>query len=202
MLTRSFSGGNRTLPMDVKNTGFLLDRLGQDCHPLQFVRELTRNSIEAIQRTGVPGTIVWDFEPVRFELEGVLKLCIIDTGDGMTGDEMVRFINQLSSSVGEQSLRGNYGVGAKIAAATRNPAGVSYFSWKNDQRSMIRLYRDDLSGQYGLKQWERDDKTWAHYLAIEDDVKPPIIGDHGTMVVLHGQTPGQNTMFGPEGAVA
>ena len=79
--------------------------------------------MEAIQRTGAGGSIIWDYEPVMLELAGVWKLCIIDTGDGMTGDEMVRFINQLSSSMSEQSLRGNYGVGAKIAAATRNPGG-------------------------------------------------------------------------------
>ena len=91
------------------------------------------------------------------------KLCIIDTGDGMTGDEMVQFINQLSSSMSEQSLRGNYGVGPDIGCNTQS-AGVSYFSWKNGQGSMILLYRDDLTGRSGLKQWERADKTWAHYL--------------------------------------
>jgi hypothetical protein len=53
----------RTLKMGVKNTGFLLDRLGQDCTPLQYLRELTQNSIEAIQ--AVPegeGQIVWDLD--------------------------------------------------------------------------------------------------------------------------------------------
>ena len=48
----------------------------------------------------------------------------------MTGDELVRYINQLSSSLREQSMTGNYGVGAKIAAATRNHAGLVYMSWK------------------------------------------------------------------------
>lgn len=42
---------NETLPLTVDNTGFLLDRLGTDCHPLQFLRELTQNSIEAILHT-------------------------------------------------------------------------------------------------------------------------------------------------------
>lgn len=188
--------------MTVHNIGFLLDRLGQDCHPLQFMRELTNNSIEAIKRAGGTGTIVWDFEPIIFEHEGVRKLCIIDTGDGMTGDEMVKFINQLSSSMSQQSLHGNYGVGAKIAAATRNPAGVSYFSWKNGQGAMILLYRDELTGQYGLKQWERADKTWGYYLPIEDDLKPDTIKDHGTMVVLHGRHSGENTLLAPENAPA
>ena len=74
MFTRSFSGGNKTLPMTVKNTGFLLDRLGQDCHPLQFLRELTRNAIEAIQRTEKPGQILWDVDWTTYDLAGVLKL--------------------------------------------------------------------------------------------------------------------------------
>src|SRR5262249_28886793 len=55
---------------------------------------------------------------------GPMKVCIVDTGDGMTGDEMIKFINQLSSSGAQQSFTGNYGVGAKIAAATKNAAGV------------------------------------------------------------------------------
>ena len=202
MPTPPDAGGHRLLAMTVHNIGFLLDRLGQDCHPLQFIRELTKNSMEAVQRTGTKGTIIWDYEPIMFEHQGVRKLSIIDTGDGMTGDEMVKFINQLSSSMGTQSLHGNYGVGAKIAAATRNPAGVSYFSWKNGQGSMILLHRDDLTGQYGLKQWERADKSWAHYLPIEDDLKPSIIKDHGTMVVLHGRNSGENTLMAPENVTA
>ena len=57
MSTRSRSGGDNFLAMTVHNIGFLLDRLGQDCHPLQYLRELTQNSIEAILRTGQPGEI-------------------------------------------------------------------------------------------------------------------------------------------------
>jgi hypothetical protein len=202
MPSQQSAGSHRLLAMTVNNIGFLLDRLGQDCHPLQFIRELTKNSIEAIQRTGSEGTIVWDYEPTTFELEGIRRLCIIDNGDGMTGEEMVRFINQLSSSASKQSLQGNYGVGAKIAAATRNPAGVTYLSWKNGIGSMITLYRDELSQQYGLKQWERSDGTWTHFLPIEDDLKPQLIADHGTMVVLHGYHSSDDTLLAPPGAPA
>ena len=120
MITRTSAGSYKTLPMTVKNTGFLLDRLGQDCHPLQFLRELTQNSIEAIQRAGGCGNIFWDVDWNHYALTGIMKLCIMDAGDGMTGAEMVEHINKLSSSGAEQSLSGNYGVGAKIAAATRN----------------------------------------------------------------------------------
>ena len=43
----------RTLPMTVANTGFMVDRLGQDCSPLQFLRELTQNAIEVVR--ALPG---------------------------------------------------------------------------------------------------------------------------------------------------
>jgi hypothetical protein len=140
--------------MSVHNVGFLLDRLGQDCSPLQYLRELTQNAIEAVMRTGEPGQIVWDVDWISYDLGGPMKLCIVDTGDGMTGEEMIRFINQLSSSGSEQSFTGNYGVGAKIAAATKNPAGVVYQSWKDGDGCMIQLEKIPASGEYGLRQWE------------------------------------------------
>jgi hypothetical protein len=130
----------------------------------------------------------------------VRKLCIADTGDGMSGEEMVHFINQLSSSVVEQSFTGNYGVGAKISAATRNPAGVIYLSWKNEEGSMIHLFRDKKSGQYGLKQFEHSDGTYAHHLPLEDSVRPEMIQTHGTKVVLNGKSEQEDTMQAPEGA--
>ena len=104
---------DKTLPLTVKNTGFLLERLGQDCHPLQFLRELTQNSIEAILRTeSKTGEVRWDVDWTSYELDdyGAFKLCVADNGDGMTGENMVTFINQLSSSLTIQSLDGNFGV--------------------------------------------------------------------------------------------
>ena len=144
-------GGGKPLPMNVRNLGFLLEVLGKDCSPLQYLRELTQNAIEAVSRTGVPGQIVWDVDWISYDLSGgPMKLCLVDTGDGMTGDEMIRFINQLSSSGSEQSFEGNYGMGAKIAAATKNPAGVIYQSWKNGEGHMIQLEKNSDSGEYGF----------------------------------------------------
>jgi hypothetical protein len=192
----------RTLPLTVRNTGFLLERLGRDCHPLQFLRELTQNSIEAIGRTPErKGEVVWDVDWVSHELGdyGAYKLSITDTGDGMTGKEMVQLINQLSSSLSDQSFDGNYGVGAKIAAATRNPAGLIYMSWKGGRGSVIHLWRDE-TGQYGLRQIERPDGTFGHFGELEDSVKPALIDQHGTVVTLLGRTDADDTMMAPEAA--
>jgi hypothetical protein len=192
-----------TLPLTVLNTGFLLDRLGQDCHPLQFLRELTQNAIEAIQRTAEKtGEVVWDVDWTTFDLDGTYRLSVTDNGDGMTGEDMVRFINQLSSSVSTQSHDGNFGVGAKIAAATRNHAGLQYLSWRDGQGAMIHLWRDPRTGDYGLRQFERPDGTYGHYARLEDSVKPELIKEHGTVVILWGNAPTENTMGAPEGAMS
>src|SRR4051812_1541154 len=137
-MTEQPIGPEKTLPMTVADSAFLVDRLGQDCAPSQFVRELTQNSIESGATE-----IVWDVDWVLQTLEGVYKLCIVDNGAGMTGDEMVRYINQLSSSIHAQSLAGNFGVGAKIAAAPRNRYGVIYQSWRDGDGAMIHLWRDN-----------------------------------------------------------
>lgn len=196
-------GGGNALLMRVRNVGFLLDRLGQDCSPLQFLRELTQNGLEAIQRCDEPGQITWDVDWIQYDLDdSFMKLCIVDTGDGMTGEEMQQFINQLSSSGSDQSITGTYGVGAKIAAATKNPAGVIYQSWKNGEGTMIELLKDPNTGQYGLKQWELADGTYSHYVPLDDDVKPDEINSHGTKVILLGSVVDENTMTPPAEAAA
>ncbi len=201
MSTNPVYKGDKTLPLQVKNTGFLLDRLGEDCHPLQFLRELTENSIQAMQRNGAPGDIIWDVEWNYLEMSdnAVYKLSVVDTGAGMTGPEMVQYINQLSSSIEQQSLEGNYGIGAKIAAAPKNPEGIIYLSWKDGRGAMIHLWRNPTTGEYGLKQFERGNGEYGHYIEIEDDLKNPIIKDHGTIVVLLGRSPKDDTIQCPQG---
>src|SRR5205823_223200 len=99
-----------TLEMKVANMTFMLERLAQDCAPLQFVRELTENAIDSIEALrGSAGEIRWDVDWTRYghEPKEGYKLAIIDTGIGMTGPEMVHYINQLSSSMHQQSKHGN-----------------------------------------------------------------------------------------------
>ncbi len=63
-----------TLPMSVANMTFLVNKLGEDCAPLQYIRELTQNAIEAI--TQLPrgsGEILWDVNWTHYDLDGVYK---------------------------------------------------------------------------------------------------------------------------------
>jgi hypothetical protein len=187
------------LPMGVSDLTFLVNRLGEDCAPLQYVRELTQNAIEGISHLErSQGEIVWDVSWSYYDLsDGGLKLSCIDTGIGMTGLEMVRYINNLSSSVHQQSAGGNFGVGAKIAAAPKNPHGLVYMSWKEGVGHMIHLWFDPEEKLYGLKRWPQNNgEFWTR---VSDDLKPPPVKDHGTVVVLHGLSDDDNTMEPPLG---
>jgi len=189
-----------TLEMKVANMTFMLERLAQDCAPLQFVRELTQNAIDSIKAHGKPGEIRWDVDWTRYDLEPKegYKIAVVDTGIGMTGPEMVDYINQLSSSMHEQSKHGNFGMGAKIAAAPRNTLGVVYLSWKDGKGSMIHLWKNPDTGKYGLRR-HTNGEFW---LPVKDEIKPKPIKDHGTMVVLLGKKPGENTIDAPpEGVI-
>ena len=131
-----------------------------------------------------------------------MKLCVIDTGDGMTGEEMMRFINQLSSSGSQQSITGNYGVGAKIAAATKNSAGVVYQSWKDGDGFMVHLEKHPATGEYGLRQWELENGTFAYQFPLEDSAKPAEIKVHGTKVILVGGKSTDITISAPPDAAS
>jgi hypothetical protein len=188
----------QTLPMRVKHVGFMLERLAKDCDDLQFLRELTQNSIESIQRLPKKnGQIIWDVDWVHFAREHTYKLCVTDTGDGMTGEEMIGYINNLSSSSSTQAHNANFGVGAKIAAGTRNPAGLLYLSWKKNAGHMIHFWRDPTSAEYGLKQFALPDESFSHTFPVAPAVKPEVIRSNGTKVILWGEADDSNTMTPP-----
>ncbi|WP_404712743.1 hypothetical protein [Sphingomonas sp. MMS24-J13] len=186
------------LAMSVAKMGFLVDRLNRDCAPLQFVRELTKNAMQGIERVpGQVGEIRWDVDWRRHSQTGpgsAMKLSIVDTGSGMTGPEMVEFINKLSSSIHQQSDTGNFGVGSKIAAAPLNPEGMVYLSWKDGAGAMIHLFKD-ATGEYGLRRFENG----LYWQPIDDAMKPEPIKDHGTMVVLLGRDADDSTIDAPVG---
>ena len=47
-MSHASKSGGKPLPMTVQNFPFLLDLLGRDCSPLQYLRELNQNAAEAI----------------------------------------------------------------------------------------------------------------------------------------------------------
>ncbi len=188
----------KSVKMKVNNVSFMIERLGKDCGPLQFLRELTQNSLESIQRNGNKGSIFWDVDWNYFDLTGIKKLSICDNGDGMSATDMVNLMGQLSSSGSEQSLTKNYGIGAKISTMSRNTAGVQYQSWKNSEGFMINLRKEE--DEYALQQYRLANGDFYAWFPLRDEVKPKSISEHGTKVTLLGNNESEDTMQAPEGA--
>jgi hypothetical protein len=191
--------------MRVDNEGFLLDLMGKDCTDIQQYRELLQNALEALLRHGLtPGTIQFDYDRELYAEEGILKLCIIDTGIGMNAYELEQFINGLCVSGGIQALNRNFGVGAKIAAGTRNHYGLGVFSWrhgreKGEKGCFLHFARDEQTGTYGLMPLNSDPENPVFVGSISDDLMPEAIrkAGHGTKVVLMGNSREENTMNPP-----
>ena len=187
----------------VANPTFLLERLGSECTDLQGLRELTVNGLDAIAALGAdrPGRVVWDLDWERFEASGgcVRKLSIIDTGTGMTAEQLRHYINQLAASGREQSGRGNFGVGAKVAAGSRNPHGLEYRSWQKGHGSLV-CFKRHPDGRWGLEPQRWADGHVDYWRPLGDAEKPWLLRgqDHGTQVVLLGQHGRHDTTQAPE----
>lgn len=186
----------------VAETGItkLIQRYGRDCKPTQFVREYLMNSIEAIQRTKEPGTIIVDVNWDIYNQISAHKISFLDTGDGMTMDEMIEHLNNLSSSGSTENQYENYGMGAKIAALTRNHAGIMYDSWKDGTGSRIFICFNEQEQVYGIRPVENYDHSVEWGTILDEEDKPKEILKSGTRVTLFGDHIDHDTMLPPSGA--
>ena len=196
----------KTVKMTIADNRSFLDRLHKDCSPLQEIRELTVNSIQSVLRTSESsGTIIWDVD--RSCQSDTKKLCLIDDGDGMTGDQMEQFLNQLSAGAQNRSCDGdtNYGIGAKIAALPLNRKGMIYKSWTQQNGNVgesLCLGLDTTDNSYGILAMSDDNKIRKVRWPVSVDQAPLIIKNagHGTMVTLMGNDVLANTAAPPTDA--
>jgi len=187
----------------VANPTFVLERLGAECGDLQFLRELTVNGLDAIaaQHHPASGRVVWDLDWQRFDASGgrVRKLSVTDTGTGMTAEQLRYYINQLAASGREQSHTANFGVGAKVAAGSRNPHGLEYRSWHQGHGALVRFKRHP-DGRWGLEPQPWSGGHHDYWRPLDEQDKPWLLRgqDHGTQVVLLGHHERDDTTRAPQ----
>ena len=144
---------------------------------------------------------MWDLDWQRFDASGgrVRKLSVIDTGTGMTAEQLRHYINQLASSGREQSATGNFGVGAKVAAGSRNPHGLEYRSWHQGHGSLV-CFKRHPDGRWGLEPQRWPDGRSDFWRPLDEQDKPWLLRgqDHGTQVVLLGQHERHDTTQAPD----
>ena len=141
--------------MPTKNVADHINRSCRDGHPLQFLRELVQNALEA----GATNIHVRPVEAFSRQEDGSTKqlalLSVQDNGPGMSGDDLRRFFMRLGEShnpdVGDPHA--NFGIGGKISTLPWNPAGVVIVSKTESGCSMIWVYFDKAAKRYGLYRW-------------------------------------------------
>ena len=177
----------------------MLERFARECAKNQFLREFVKNGIQAIQRhisetddKKYKGQIEVDVNWYYNEMAGLNKICFTDNGIGMSGEEMIKYVNDLSSSSDIAADHTNYGFGAKVAAAIMNKLGIQYESWKDGKGHMVVFYYDVKQKAYGLNQFNSDGEH-KYYVPITDEVKPKIIKTHGTRATLFGNAEKSDT---------
>jgi hypothetical protein len=196
-----------------KGVSFMVHRLGTEVGPLKQVRELLINAFEAIEAyqrlqpkdKSFKGEVEVSPDAWYLKHHNVRKAAFCDNGIGMDLGELKRYFNTLAESGKTQSIEENFGVGAKISTAAWNPYGVEIRSWKDGAGFMVRIAHDATTDQYGLEQFAMGDDTYPDYLDIsqtEDpgEYKSPIIGSHGTMVILLGKDLRHDTTLAPDSA--
>lgn len=182
-----------------------VDRVYRESGAHQWVRE---TYINVLQAAGTRSEFGIEWQAV--ENYGVYRRTIGDDGCGMVPDELRGFFNTWGGGgkpIG--GLHENFGIGAKSSLLPWNQYGIVVVSWVDDDPAMIWLMADPDTGEYGLKQFYVEDEDGN---TLVDDVitpfndikhgcdwasiKPSWMGDHGTVIVLLGNDPGQHSVLG------
>jgi hypothetical protein len=137
----------------VANEAFLVSSTIERCPKTMMIRELVVNAIEAASQADSNKRV--DIMPVM--IDGIPKLCIRNTGRGMSAAELDSICDLASSLYKENSLDANFGMGAKVASLPSNKHGLRYRSCKDGTVSEVilcqrngvygRLRRPDADGQ-------------------------------------------------------
>jgi len=119
-------------------------------------------------------------------------VCCADNGDGMKRSELEKYTTTLAvqGAGRNQSLRGNQGMGLKIAGPTRHKKGLLIRSLKEDERTMVQVGWDGT--EYGLIPIGDNNEIVVQARA---DIFPKFVSDQGsgTVVTFLGNTDHDNT---------
>lgn len=196
----------KTLAMKTSGTQHLIERTYRESGRFQWAREVLVNALEA-GATKVEFGIEWQ----AVERKQVYRRVIADNGKGMTPDQLVEFFNTFGG--GGKPIGGaheNFGVGSKTSILPWNRHGMVVISWVDGEASMIWVRQDKETGEYGLRLFRAQadatgEETLEAVVAPFKDpqsgcdwaaVKPEWLGRHGTVIVLLGNAPTDDTVLG------
>ena len=146
-----------------------------------FLRELVANAVDASQKMKAIASN-GDFKgelgdiKVRVELDEKAKtLRIIDSGIGMTEEEIDRYINQIAfSSAGEflekykdQNIIGHFGLGFYSAFMVAKKVTIESLSWKEGSKGVI--WSCEGNPEFEMEPCEKTDRGTVITLYLDDE---------------------------------
>lgn len=118
----------------VSDEAFLVASTIERCPKTMMMRELFMNAIEAAIQ-GKEGS--QQIEVKIKTIQGIPKLCIWNSGPGMSSIELHHMCDIAASIGKEKSLDENFGMGAKVASLPSNRIGLRYRSCKDGAVSEV-----------------------------------------------------------------
>lgn len=172
----------------VANEAFLVASMIERCPKTMMIRELVVNALEAAQRGPQPGEV----RISASSMDGANKLTIMNSGLGLTAEQLYAICDLASSINKEQGLDANFGMGAKVASLPSNRHGLRYRSCRAGRVSEVIMgQREGIYGRILQDGQEVRDVTAACANS------PYGLDEDWTEVVLMGNRPGQITVIDP-----
>ena len=179
----------------IANEAFLVSSTIERCPKTMMIRELVVNAVEAARQAKGEKRV----QILSVPIDGVPKLCIRNTGPGMSSLELDRICDLASSLNKVNSLDENFGMGAKVASLPSNKHGLRYRSCKDGVVSEVILGQRD--GVYGRLRRAAggDDGALLDVVDATIDARSEglDISNDWTEVVLIGNRAEQNTVTDP-----
>lgn len=190
-------------PLGVADKDFHVTKSIDQCPPGLMMRELLKNAFEAPFTSEENGNRVVILRALF--TDETPKLAIINTGQGMTPEELKSATDLASSIRKSKGLDGrqNRGEGAKVASLPWNHIGFKMRSSHENKVSEVLLRRlDDRYVRERLPAIDEDgnqtfEAVWDVTEECRDQTK--MLGQDWTEVILLGQSRGQDTIRWPYG---
>ncbi|MEL7052489.1 MAG: molecular chaperone HtpG [Cyanobacteria bacterium J06588_5] len=148
-----------------------------------FIRELISNGVDAISKLSMlsrSGEYSGEVEPkITIAVDKDAKtLSISDTGIGMTGDEIKKYINQVAFSSAEefiskykdesdQQIIGHFGLGFYSSFMVADRVDIDTLSWRDDAQAVH--WSCDGSTSFELSESDRTERGTTITLHLNDD---------------------------------
>lgn len=191
--------------LTVENSVFDITQQIEQADSSMMLRELGENAIIASSQAKQGQVKFIKFDPSILGLENYNqnKFAIWNNGVGLDSHHLVKITNLASSLNKTQSLKNNYGKGAKIASLAVNRSGLIYISCKDGLANYLVLGEVDKSAQgepiYGRFDLSGNGDVIADCTEEMNDAGLSTSEDW-TMVVLCGNNPKQDTVKKPFGS--